>query len=215
MEASGKDSGRRTVIILLAFVLAVGIVAAVMLITLAPSRERPEEAASAAAAAGGAPTARTAYELARPVALAWADDAQLASVAGAWTQPIDMDAVYAGQTSWSFFFYSRSRAEMATVVTDQESAQFITSTPFPGEMVLLSDVGWVLDSQDVARLLMENGGVEFMSGHSNVAINLRLSTATSNGRLLWIASVVSGDQLETASFVVEVDATSGEVLNVY
>jgi hypothetical protein len=160
------------------------------------------------------------YPAAREVALEWADDAQLASAAGAWTSPIDMGAMTAGRTSWSFYFYSRTQGEVATIVGtqegDQPDAQFISAIPFTTEPTLLSDVGWVVDSGDAVRILLENGGAEFMSGREdNVAVHLRLSTAASNGRILWIGSVIYGTDPSSSSIVVELDATSGEVQNVH
>jgi hypothetical protein len=219
MGSSRESSQRRTVIILLALVVAVGIAAVVVLATLAPG-SRGESESGAAAVIYGAPTALDVYPVAREAALQWADDAQLASAAGAWTQPIDMGMLNAGRTSWSFFFYSRSRGEVATVTGmqtgSQLDAEFISAMPYPAETTLLSDVGWVFDSGDAVRILLENGGAEFMSGREDqVAINLRLSTAASNGRILWIGSVIYGADPDLSSIVVEVDATSGEVQNVH
>jgi hypothetical protein len=217
MGILSESSQRRTVIILLALVLAVGIAAVVMMATLMP-RERDQS--ETAAIVYDTPTALEAYPVAREVALQWADDAQLASIAGAWTQPIDMAELNAGRTSWSFFFYSRARGEVATVVGTQTgsqlNAEFISAMSYPAEATLLSDVGWVFDSGDAVRTLLENGGAEFMSGREDqVAVNLRLSTAASNGRILWIASVIYGNDPSLPSIVVEVDATSGEVQNVH
>lgn len=211
------NSQQRTVIILLALLVAVGIVAVVVMISFTP-RERSTEV-EPTEMVHNAPTAMEAYPVAREVALAWADDAQLASAAGTWTRPIEMGSLNAGRTSWSFYFYSRTQAEVATVVATQEGdqigAQFISTIPFPSEATLLSDVGWVFDSGDAVRILMENGGAEFVSGREeSIAVNLRLSTAASNGRILWMASVIHGSDPSLSSIVVEVDATSGEVQNV-
>jgi len=218
MASTNTRAQRRTVVTLLALVMAVAIAAVVIVISLTPSstprREAPPEAASTSA-----PTALEAYPAARDAALQWADDAQLAGAAGAWTPPINTGVMTTGRTSWSFFFYSRSLGGMATVVATEQGgqidAQFISSMAFPTETALLSDVGWVIDSNEVVRMLLENGGTAFMSGREDqVAVNLRLSTAASNGRILWIASALHGSDPSLASLVVEVDATTGEVQNV-
>ena len=219
MASTNTRAQRRTVVTLLALVAAVAIAAVVIVISLTPPSTPRSEAAPEAAATASAPTALEAYPAARDAALQWADDAQLAGAAGAWTPPINTGVMTTGRTSWSFFFYSRSLGGMATVVATEQGgqidAQFISSMAFPTETALLSDVGWVIDSNEVVRMLLENGGTAFMSGREDqVAVNLRLSTAASNGRILWIASALHGSDPSLASLVVEVDATTGEVQNV-
>jgi uncharacterized membrane protein YkoI len=63
----------------------------------------------------------------------------------------------------------------------------------------------------VLSLLLEHGGRDFLNQHPGATITLRLSSEEENARLVWLAmGIQSADK---ATFVLQVDASTGEVLS--
>ena len=156
------------------------------------------------------PTAREAYVPAVVVARQWDLGAELASAAGAWTPVIDPLQLSSGRTGWTFHFYFPGRGEMATVIVDQvENAWLSDVQPWETPPRLRADEDWQIDSPEAARLLLEQCQAA-LDAHPDAQVEIRLSTAAANRRLLWQGQVILPDELETACEV-SIDATTGQV----
>lgn len=154
-------------------------------------------------------TAQTAYPLAEGAAKAWRDDAYLLSGTAAWSQTAEK-ALQEGKTSWAFYFLSPLARQIRVFsVTAEEVAGIRTmdALSVPSGVDLSR---WQMDSPQVIKIFLDQGGRDFLTRHPGAAVHLRLA-AQEDGRLVWMASGLSSQN--ESSFSLEVDATTGEVIS--
>ena len=155
-------------------------------------------------------TAREAYALALSEARNWQDDAQLVSATASWAN-VGSEEQLAEDVAWGFTFVSQQSAEtqiLSVTRVGAERAREMRST----STTRTADVAsWDVDSPEVVSLLLEHGGRDFLSQHPGATISLRLGPEEDSSRLVWLAiGIQSADK---STMVLEVDASTGELLN--
>ncbi|NDJ54758.1 MAG: hypothetical protein GYB68_16945 [Chloroflexi bacterium] len=154
------------------------------------------------------PTAREAYVPALEVAREFDISAELASGAGAWTAGATEDDLLSGRTGWTFHFYLPATQELVTIVVDRGlRTRVVDQEPWPTAPNLLDDRFWQIDSPVITQRLSENC-TDVLAQAADENVEIRLSTAATNGRLLWAGQVTQG---ETTLCTINVDATTGQV----
>lgn len=153
-------------------------------------------------------TAQTAYPLVEGTAKEWRDDAYLLSATAAWSQTTE-EGLQEGKTSWAFYFLSPLARQIRVFsVTAEEVAGIRTmdALSVPSGVDLSR---WQMDSPQVIKIFLDQGGRDFLARHPGAAVHLRLA-AQGDGRLVWMASGLSSQ--DESSFSLEIDATTGEVI---
>ena len=155
-------------------------------------------------------TARNLHPSAEELALAWQQDAQLASLTATWRETA-VDLVGA-PTTWDFRFYSPSRRHyyLVTVVPDGqvqgiEHARQVDLPPpvIPGE-------AWRVDSVEALATWLDYGGGAMLGTKPGIEVSAQLSVPTEGGELTW--TVVGYDVQDEDFLTVMIHAESGEVL---
>jgi hypothetical protein len=154
------------------------------------------------------PTAREAYVHAVQQIREYDLGAQLASGAGAWTPVIDPVYLDAGRTGWTFHFYLPASHEMATVIVDRGGSTRVAEVqPWETPPSLLDDQGWQVDSSQAIGAFLDS--CQAALDQPDVQVQMRLSTAAENQRLMWQAGAVTRENQSVCE--VRVDATTGQV----
>lgn len=170
--------------------------------------------------AGVAPTPIYAGQPAMAAAVAanrqaqtWQSDAVLYKASATWMQGVDAGRLNSGASAWDFTYYSPETQAMASMsVADNVSGAVI---PGPEQVVVTPlDVvgGWKVDSPEAVRILMEQGGSDFLAHEGVTAMVMTLTTENGNGRLEWLIGLFA-PQTEN-SLSIRLDATSGDVLEI-
>jgi hypothetical protein len=174
-------------------------------------RGSPESSPTTESAAAQAPlTAREAYALALSEARNWQEDAQLVSATASWAN-VGSEEQLLQDVAWGFTFLSAQSAETQILSVTRVGAERAremrsTSATRPADVA-----SWQVDSPQVVNLLLEQGGRDFLSQHPGATISLRLGPEEASSRLVWLAiGIQSADK---STMVLEVDASTGEVLN--
>jgi hypothetical protein len=155
------------------------------------------------------PTAREAYPPALERARERDPRAELASAVGVWTPGTPFSQVQSGRTGWTFhFFLPGERAMVSIVANTSQQAELTGERAWLSDPALLDDQFWQLDSSIVGNRFAETCS-EAWQANPDARVEFRLSTAATNGRLQWAATLTEG-QNDLCS--VRVDATSGRVL---
>lgn len=135
--------------------------------------------------------------------------ALLADGVGAWTPVLDPTYLGAGRTGWTFHFYLPATGQMATIIVDRGGRARITELlAWETAPALLDDQNWQVDSGQAVSLFLGNCQAA-LDQNPDLHVQARLSTAASNGRLLWEISAVTGDGQVVCQ--VNVDASTGQV----
>jgi hypothetical protein len=143
----------------------------------------------------------------------WQSDAVLYKASATWMQGVDAGSLNSGASAWDFTYYSPGSQALASMSV----ADNVTGAVAPGaENVDLSPLnvvgGWKVDSPEAVRILMEQGGRDFLAREGITAMVMTLTTENGNGRLEWLVSLFA-PQTEN-SFSVRLDATSGDILEI-
>jgi len=211
MDRTGLSREMIIAIALGALIFLGGVFAIALLLVFDPGQNNAG-AVSAPALDYEVLTAREAYVPAVEVIRQQDAGAELASGIGAWTPTINTSYLIAGRTGWTFHFYLPASGEMATVVVDRGSTAWIAErVAWETPPDLLDDQNWQVDSAQAVDQFYQVCGVplESESPEDNM-VQARLSTASSNGGLIWqIAAVSLSTELPICG--VTVDATTGSV----
>ncbi len=155
-------------------------------------------------------TAREWYPAAITEAQDWQTDVQLVSATASWSNVESEDDLQQA-VAWGYSFLSPQTRQVRVIsVTPDgsEQAQTLDATAKTRGV----DAGlWQVDSEQVLRLFLDNGGRDFMAQHPGATITLRVGLDESGERLLWYAMGIYSP--ERATLVVTVDATTGELLS--
>lgn len=161
-------------------------------------------------AAEGPLTAREAYALASSEAQSWREDAQLTSATASWAN-VASEEQLAQDVAWGFTFFSPQSAETQILSVTREGAERSHEMRSTSTSSVADVASWQVDSPEVVSLFLDNGGREFLSQHPGATITLRLGPEVDSPRLVWLAmGIQSADK---ATFVLQVDASTGEVLS--
>ena len=158
-------------------------------------------------------TAKVAYAAAQNAAQAWQADAQLLNATATWPQGATAQQLVDGETSWSFTFYSPSAQETALISVVEDEATLISTAAHTQENPVLNVSGWNLDSQEVIRSLLQEGGNDFINQEQVTTLTTALfaEDQEQNGRIEWQASLIS--LANGRALTLRIDATSGEILD--
>lgn len=171
----------------------------------------PESTPTSRSGAGEGPlTAREAYALAVSEAQNWREDAQLENATASWLD-VASEEQLAADVAWGFTFLSAQSREAKILSVTRLGAESARDMPSTAAMRAADVALWDVDSPEVLSLLLEHGGRDFLNQHPGATISLRLGPEEDSSRLVWLAiGIQSADR---STMVLEVDASTGEVLN--
>lgn len=152
-------------------------------------------------------TAKTAYDLARPVAQNWSPDAQLVTAQANWPAGSTFSA---DEANWGFVFYAPGRNETALVSVVSGRAQLLRVRPANTPPTTTADpAGWQTDSQTIITRILSEGGQQFIQQQqSQVALSLTL--LANEQYPIWQAQLTNPKT--QAIWVVRLSAINGELL---
>ena len=173
----------------------------------APESTPQEEGSELASTA----TAMNAYPAALSEAQNWQTDAQLVSVTASWAN-VSSETDLIEEAPWGFTFFSPQTRLVAVVSVSAHGAAVAQTSSATAKTRPFEPAAWQVDSTDVLKLFLNNGGRAFVTEHPGATVSLRGGLEESGARLVWYAiGLHSGDR---ATLVVAIDATSGDVLSV-
>ena len=155
-------------------------------------------------------TARVAFAAAQGEAAVWQNDATLLNASATWPQGASSQDLLTGETAWSFTFYSPQTDSSALISVIEDEAALLSTGSYNPTTPVLSAGGWQLDSGDIIKQFLDQGGEEFILTNGVTTLTMMLSTSNDTGRIEWFVSLF-GDQT-LGSLTMRIDATSGEVL---
>ncbi len=158
-------------------------------------------------------TAKVAYAAAQNEAQAWQPDAELLNASATWPQGATVQQLLDGETNWGFTFYSPSAQEAAVISVVEDQAALVSTGPHTQENPVLNVSGWNLDSREVIRSLLQEGGNDFINQEQVTTLTTALfaDDQERNGRMEWQASLIS--LANGRALTLRIDATSGEILD--
>jgi hypothetical protein len=154
-------------------------------------------------------TAREAYALASSEAQTWREDAQLVNATASWAN-VGSEEQLLRDVAWGFAFFSQQSAETEILSVTRAGAERSHEMRGTSSAGMADVASWQVDSPEVVNLFLDHGGRDFLNQHPGATITLRLGPEEDNSRLVWLAmGIQSADK---ATFVLQVDASTGEVL---
>lgn len=159
-------------------------------------------------------TAKQAYASALAEAVVWQQDAQLLNATATFSQGATPEQLIDGENAWSFTFYSPATSQIALISVVDENVNVLSTNTYTAQGNLLSAETWNIDSTEAVKQVLQEGGREFIASGANPTLTMALyiDDQDGNGRVEWEASLVS--LLTGNAFMVRIDATTGEILNV-
>jgi hypothetical protein len=183
---------------------------AILIVGFSGPRAADTAATPESSAAEGPLTAREAYALAVSEARQWQEDAQLVNATASWAD-VSSEQQLGQDVAWGFTFLSASSREAKIVSVTRLGAESARDMPSTAAMRTADLTSWDIDSSEAVNLLLEHGGRDFISQHPGATITLRLGPEEQGTRLVWLAlGIQSADR---STIVLEIDASTGEVLN--
>jgi hypothetical protein len=155
-------------------------------------------------------TAKIAFAAAQGEATTWQSDAALLNASATWPQGTTPQDLLAGETAWSFTFYSPQTEGTALISVVENEATLLSTGSYEPTAPVLSASGWQLDSEEIITQFLAQGGEDFIRTNGVTTLTMMLSTSNDTGRIEWFISLF-GDQT-LRSLTMRLDATSGEVL---
>jgi len=152
-------------------------------------------------------TARTAYDVARPAVLRWAEDSRLVGLSGTWDSATNY---LNGEGDWSLLFYSPSQSSVALVSVVEGSAAVVDTHGVMQQPQLQMIELWRLDSPEVIKLLKRNGGDEFLRGQPQAGLALSLSLV---GQSAWSARLINQESRRILQ--AQFNADDGELIEIH
>lgn len=150
--------------------------------------------------------------LAQATAAAWAADAELVSINGAWPEVLRVDQV-GEPTTWRYRYYSPGKARQlfVTVEPDQRvrAVEHQVRVTLPPRTVAMD--AWAVDSPTALALWLDNGGSELLRTNPGLELVAQLRTVSQNPHPIWV--VVGLDKRTGDIHVVAVDANQGWVIS--
>lgn len=151
-------------------------------------------------------TAKGSQLAADPIALKWAEDAQLVSMSATWEagQPFQD-----GQGDWSLQYYSPSKAATALISVDDGRAVLVGTHGVTDPIRRLQEVGWKIDSPSAIQQLRSAGGDDFLRTQPDATVSLSLDLSRDAA---WSVRLI--DQMSRRVFAVQVSIDSGEIIDI-
>ncbi len=144
-------------------------------------------------AATSAMTAKTAYEVAKPVALDWANDAALLSLRSTWKPE---EAYQNGTGDWTLVFYSSEQNATALISVVDGYPVLINVREVGSPPILQDETNWLVDSPAVIDHLLSQGGNEFLRSQPGSSLVLTLNLDKQGG---WKGTLIHKESRRTFS----------------
>lgn len=159
-------------------------------------------------------TALVAYQAAQPIAQSWAEDARLLNATATWSQGAGMDELLRGSSTWGFTFYSPSQGRVATMSVVENQARFLGEGTAPTPLTPLDAAAWQTNSNEVIRILLDQGGREFIQneGITVLTMSLLADNETPSAQMEWNASLIATEN--GRSIDMRLSAQTGEILEI-
>lgn len=151
-------------------------------------------------------TAKGSQLAAGPIAVKWAEDAQLVSVSATWEagQPFQD-----GQGDWSLQYYSPSKAAMALISVNDGRAVMVGTHGVTDPIPRSQEAGWKIDSPFAIQQLRAVGGDDFLRTQPDATVSLSLDLSRDAA---WSIRLI--DQMSRRIFAVQVSIDSGEIIDI-
>ena len=153
-------------------------------------------------------TALEEYPRAEAAAQDWRDDARLVGLNTAWSQPTEADLI-AGPFAWSFQFFSPSASQIYDVVITNAGVAGTPGQTLEMTPTTIEAAEWQVDSSEAVLHFLAHEGRAFLAESHVTTVRLRLSSALSPGRVVWMVAALSSTERTGKSILV--DAFSGDV----
>lgn len=159
-------------------------------------------------------TARVAFVDAQRTALTWQADAQLLNASATWPQGAAINALASGEEAWTFTFYSQGVSKTAVYTVVDRQVTFIGESNSPTFQEVRDSSAWQIDSNEAIRLLLEQGGSQFLEQEQITILTMVLMTHTQtpSQQMEWFLSLIgteSGNSID-----LRINAASGELLEI-
>jgi hypothetical protein len=151
----------------------------------------------------------SAYEEARAVAQAQAQDAQLVSAKTQWQEVSEQDLLD-GAGSWSFVFYSQANSHTLDVVVNTGKAQVVRETQVWTDSSVLLEGAWIAGPKDALLVFLAYEGRSFLEQHPQAMVDLHLGD-NGEGKAVW--TIVALDPEDRSLISVLIDAETMDVLS--
>ncbi|MGD8858267.1 MAG: hypothetical protein PVG33_18160 [Chloroflexota bacterium] len=151
-------------------------------------------------------TAKEAQQVAEPIAMNWAGDAQLVSLSSTWdaNQPFQ-----AGEGDWSLLYYSPTQAATALISVINGAATVVGSHGVGNPITVSPDNRWRIDSPVAIDQLIAAGGDDFLRSQPDATVSLSLDLSRD---AMWRVRLI--DQMSRRVFAVRVSFDNGEIIDV-
>lgn len=158
-------------------------------------------------------TAMAAAAAAKTQAQNWQPDATLYKASATWGQTLNDDLLSSGASAWSFTYYSPASQSLATITVTDNAPSAITAGPQNLQLTPRDIIGgWKVDSAEAVRILLEQGGQDFLAREGVTSMVMTLTTDNENGRIEWLIGLFAPQTEDTLAL--RLDATSGEILEI-
>ncbi len=151
-------------------------------------------------------TAMNAHAMAEPVALDWAQDAQLLSASATWQTSSD---ILSGEGDWTLVYYSPQNESTALISVVEEGPTLINIRHLEDEPQIIDLEQWLVDSPLVVTQVLKEGGVEFLRSQPGAVLVLTLNMEGQGG---WKGRLIHKETRRT--FAVQLAADSDEIIAV-
>lgn len=151
-------------------------------------------------------TAMNAHAMAEPVALDWAQDAQLLSASATWQTGSE---ILSGEGDWTLVYYSPQNETTALISAVEEGATLINIRHVEDEPQLIDLENWLVDSPLVVTQVLKEGGDEFLRSQPGAVLVLSLNMEGQGG---WKGRLIHKETRRT--FAVQLAADSDEIFAV-
>jgi len=151
-------------------------------------------------------TAKNAHQVAEPIALKWASDAQLISLSATW----DRGQVFqSGEGDWSLLYYSQANNATASISVYDGQATMIAAHGISRVIDIPPGSKWHIDSETAIDLLEAAGGNEFLRAQPDATVTMSLDfTRDTTWRVRFI------DQMSRRVFSAMVSIDEGQITEV-
>lgn len=157
-------------------------------------------------------TALSAFAVAQREASQWQSDAQLIKATSTWRQSKDEQTINDGKAAWSFTFYTPTGNSASVISVSGFEASLISSRLLDTGLIPANETGWKVDSGDAVKIMLDEGGREFLRDEGMATMLMNLTTLNENGRIEWFVSLIN--EQTGNSFSIRIDANNSQILDV-
>lgn len=157
-------------------------------------------------------TAKTAYALALATAQTWQPDVALLTAEATWPQGAGVQDLTAGESSWTFTFYSANQQAIRVTAVVEENVTLLAERSYQLPYTLPALDLWQIDSNRAIQLFLAEGGSTFIQNEQITTLIVSLQTDEPIGQFTWSISSFAPQTFH--SLTINIDANSGEIINI-